>query len=172
MSLALISFFFRIRALPVKEIVTTGDSSVATTRADITFPIAILPTTIDTIHIPIGIAATLTGAGSALVSFLINRNTRGRNRRHFMPVSTSMHPRVAFLANLGTRCPLLPSRPAVRISWPWSEQPCDEESKRRELLFSDSRPTISRLPDGLKKIAKLSRGGDRSRRGGRWGRSP
>ena len=75
MSLALISFFFRIRALPVKEIVTTGDSSVATTRADITFPIAILPTTIDTIHIPIGIAATLTGAGSALVSFLINRNT-------------------------------------------------------------------------------------------------
>jgi hypothetical protein len=67
--IGLISFFFRIRSLPVKEIVTTGDTSVVTTRADIIFPIAILPTTIDTIHIPIGIAATLTVAGSALVSF-------------------------------------------------------------------------------------------------------
>src|SRR5260221_6454455 len=74
--------------MPVKEIVTTGDTSVVTTRADIIFTIAILPTTIDTIHIPIGIAATLTVAGCALVSFLINRGTRGRNRRHFMPINT------------------------------------------------------------------------------------
>jgi hypothetical protein len=125
------------------EIVTTRDTSVVTTRADIIFPIAIHPTTIDTIHIPIGIAATLTVVGSALVSFLINRNTRGRNRRYFMPQSTHMHPRVALLANLGTRCLLLPSRPAVRILWPWGEHPWDGENKRRELLFSDSRPTIS-----------------------------
>src|SRR5258708_29478985 len=104
--------------MQVKESVTTGDTSVVTTLADIIFPIAILPTTIDTIHIPIGIAATLTVAGSALGSFLINRSTRGRNRRHFMPLSTRMHPHVALLANLGTRCPLLPSRPAVSADCP------------------------------------------------------
>jgi len=104
--------------MPVKEIVTTGDTSVVTTRADIIFTIAILPTTIDTIHIPIGIAATLTVAGSALVSFLNNRSTRGRNRRHLMPVPTRMHPRGALWANLGTRCPLLPSRPAVSADCP------------------------------------------------------
>jgi hypothetical protein len=125
------------------EIVTTRDTSVVTTRADIIFPIAIHPTTIDTIHIPIGIAATLTVVGSALVSFLINRNTRGPNRRHFMPLSTRLHPCLDLLANLGTRWPPLPSRPAARTSWPWGEHPWDGENKRRELLFSDSRPTIS-----------------------------
>src|SRR5258708_20040887 len=97
--------------MPVKEIVTTGDTSVVTTRADIIFPIAILPTTIDTIHIPIGIAATLTVAGSALGSFLIIRSTRARNRRHFIPLSTRMHPHVALLPTPCLRCPLLPSRP-------------------------------------------------------------
>jgi hypothetical protein len=57
----------------VKGIVTTGDISVVTIRADIIFPITIPPTTIDTIHILIGIPATQAVAGSALVSFLINR---------------------------------------------------------------------------------------------------
>jgi hypothetical protein len=74
--------------MPVTEIVTTGDTSVVTTRADIIFPIAILPTTIDTIHIPIGIAATLTVAGSALVSFLINRNTGSESSTFHASINT------------------------------------------------------------------------------------
>lgn len=153
----------------VKGIVTIGDTSVVTIRADIIFLITIPPTTIDTIHIPIGIAATLAIAGSVLVSFLINRNTRGRNRQHFRPLSTLMPPRCAILTNLDIRCPLLPSRRGPRIFWPWDEQR-NGESKGRELLFSDSRRDhLARLPNGLKVIAQLSWVGDRSWRGGRRG---
>jgi hypothetical protein len=115
--------------MPVKEIVTPGDTSVVTTRADIIFPIAILPTTIDTIHIPIGIAATLTVAGCALVSFLISRSTWGRNRRHFMPINTYASTR----SSLG----------APRYSLPAATL----EASR-----------LGQLPNALKKIAKLLRG--------------
>jgi hypothetical protein len=129
----------------VKGIVTTGDTSVATTRADIIFAIAIRPTTIDTIHIPIGIAATLTVAGSALASFLINRTTPGSESSTF---HASINAYVSTRRSLGEprhSLPQLPSRPAVRISSPSAEQPGDEEAKE-ESCFSKtagrpSRPT-------------------------------